>query len=181
MFTLSNHILEQAEFLESPNFSERPKGIKPSLLVIHNISLPPGQYGGGFVKEFFLNQLDTNIHPYFKEIRDLKVSSHLLVERDGSVFQFVDFSKKAWHAGISEFEGKEECNDFSIGIELEGTDTEPYDDEQYQSLTRVTKCLMNIYPEITKDRIVGHADIASKRKTDPGESFDWSRYRSSFS
>ena len=133
MFTLSNHILEQAEFIESPNFSERPEGITPSLLVIHNISLPPGQYGGSFVKEFFLNQLDTDTHPYFKKIKNLKVSSHLLVERDGSVFQFVDFSKKAWHAGISEFEGKQECNDFSIGVELEGTDTDPYSEKQYKT------------------------------------------------
>ena len=179
MFTLSNHILEQAEFLESPNFSERPKGIKPSLLVIHNISLPPGQYGGGFVKEFFLNQLDTNIHPYFKEIKDLKVSSHLLVERDGSVFQFVDFSKKAWHAGMSEFEGKQECNDFSVGIELEGTDTDPYSEKQYEVLIDLTDCILKNYHEITKDRIVGHSQIAPERKTDPGRSFDWSRYKNS--
>lgn len=181
MFTVTNHLLDQAEFLESPNSSERTKGIKPNLIVIHNISLPPNNFGGDYIVDFFLNKLNSSEHPFFEEIKDLKVSSHLFINRTGKVIQFVDFNKKAWHAGISKFEGKDDCNDFSIGIELEGTDTEPYSDEQYQSLTSVTKCLMNIYPKITKDRIVGHADIAPKRKTDPGESFDWSRYRSSFS
>lgn len=181
MFTVTNHLLDQAEFLESPNSSERTKGIKPSLIVIHNISLPPNNFGGDYIVDFFLNKLDSSEHPFFEEIKDLKVSSHLFIDRTGKVIQFVDFNKKAWHAGISKFEGKEDCNDFSIGIELEGTDTESYSDEQYQSLTSVTKCLMNIYSKITKDRIVGHADIAPKRKTDPGESFDWPRYRSSFS
>ena len=179
MFTVTNHLLDQAEVLESPNCSERPKGIKPSLLVIHNISLPPGQYGGGYINQFFLNKLDSSSHSYFKEISELRVSSHLLIERKGSIIQFVSFSMKAWHAGISQFGDQEECNDFSIGVELEGTDTDSYADDQYESLIALTSCLQKNYPDITKDRIVGHCDIAPERKTDPGEAFDWSRYKSS--
>ena len=125
MLTLSNHLIDQAEVMESPNFSDRPQGIAPSLLVIHNISLPPGEFGDSYIKDFFLNKLDCSIHPYFNEIKDLKVSSHLFINREGQLLQFVDFSKKAWHAGVSEFKGQKECNDFSIGIELEGTDTIP--------------------------------------------------------
>ena len=179
MFTVTNHLLDQAKILESPNSSERPKGVKPNLLVIHNISLPPGEFGGRYVEDFFLNKLDPSIHPYFETIIDLKVSSHLLIDRKGTLTQFVNFSKKAWHAGVSEFEGKKECNDFSIGIELEGTDTKPYSEEQYSSLVGVTKSLMGNYSGISKHRIVGHKDIAPGRKTDPGESFDWSRYKDS--
>ena len=179
MFTVTNHLIDQAEFLASPNCSERPKGTKPSLLVIHNISLPPGQYGGGYINQFFQNKLDSSSHPYFKEISVLRVSSHLLIERKGSIIQFVSFSMKAWHAGISQFGNQEECNDFSIGVELEGTDTDFYADKQYESLIALTNCLQENYPEITKERIVGHSDIAPERKTDPGEAFDWSRYKSS--
>ena len=126
-----------------------------------------------------MNKLDSSIHPYFEAIKDLKVSSHLLIDRKGVPTQFVNFSKKAWHAGVSEFEGKKECNDFSIGIELEGTDTEPYPEDQYASLIGITKSLMENYSGITKHRIVGHKDIAPERKTDPGESFDWYRYKDS--
>ena len=179
MFTITNHFVDQAEFVESPNFSERPEGVEPTLLVIHNISLPPGEFGGSYVADFFQNNLDSSTHPFFEEIINLQVSSHLFINRKGNLIQFVELSKKAWHAGASEFEGQKECNDFSIGIELEGTDTEPYSDEQYSSLIDLTQCLIKTYSKITNERIVGHCDIAPTRKTDPGESFDWSRYRSS--
>ncbi len=161
----------------SPNCNERPDPADVSLLVIHNISLPPGEYGTGCVQEFFCNQLDCDSHPFFDEIRGLEVSSHLLIERDGSCTQFVSFDARAWHAGVSEFCGRDNCNDFSIGIELEGCDTEAYTDAQYQSLAAVTGELMRTYPLITPDRITGHSDIAPGRKTDPGPAFDWERYR----
>ena len=179
MFTITDHYVDQAKFIESPNFSDRPAGVKPTLLVIHNISLPPGKFGGPYIADFFQNRLDTSKHPFFEEIADLQVSSHLFVDREGQLIQFVDLNKKAWHAGISEFEGQKECNDFSIGIELEGTDTEPYSDKQYLSLISLTNCLMERYSGISTERIVGHCDIAPSRKTDPGVSFDWSRYKNS--
>ena len=179
MFTITDHRVDQAEFILSPNFSDRPEGVEPTLLVIHNISLPPGEFGGSYIADFFQNKLDTSKHPFFEEIADLQVSSHLFVDREGQLIQFVDLNKKAWHAGISEFEGKKECNDFSIGIELEGTDTEPYSDKQYLSLISLTNCLMERYSGISTERIVGHCDIAPSRKTDPGVSFDWSRYKNS--
>jgi len=179
LFTITDHRVDQAEFILSPNFSDRPEGVEPTLLVIHNISLPPGEFGGSYIADFFQNKLDTSKHPFFEEIADLQVSSHLFVDREGQLIQFVDLNKKAWHAGISEFEGKKECNDFSIGIELEGTDTEPYSDKQYLSLISLTNCLMERYSGISTERIVGHCDIAPSRKTDPGVSFDWSRYKNS--
>ncbi len=179
MFTITNHRLDQAEFIESPNFSERPEGVGPSLIVVHNISLPPGRFGGDFIKQFFVNSLNSELHPYFKEISDLRVSSHLLIERDGNIIQFVEFNKSAWHAGVSEYEGQKDCNDFSIGIELEGTDSDPYQDIQYSILSGISECLMGSYLEINKERIIGHADIAPDRKTDPGDSFDWLRFRDS--
>jgi len=179
LFTITDHRVDQAEFILSPNFSDRPEGVEPTLLVIHNISLPPGEFGGSYIADFFQNKLDTSKHPFFEEIADLQVSSHLFVDREGQLIQFVDLNKKAWHAGISEFEGQKECNDFSIGIELEGTDTEPYSDKQYLSLISLTNCLMERYSGISTERIVGHCDIAPSRKTDPGVSFDWSRYKNS--
>tara|TARA_B100000929_G_scaffold118478_1_gene93890 strand:- start:550 stop:1095 length:546 start_codon:yes stop_codon:yes gene_type:complete len=179
LFTITNHRLDQAEFIESPNFSERPEGVDPSLIVVHNISLPPGRFGGDFIKQFFVNSLNSELHPYFKEISDLRVSSHLLIERDGNIIQFVEFNKSAWHAGVSEYEGQKDCNDFSIGIELEGTDSDPYQDIQYSILSGISECLMGSYLEINKERIIGHADIAPDRKTDPGDSFDWLRFRDS--
>jgi AmpD protein len=179
LFTITDHRVDQAEFILSPNFSDRPEGIKPTLLVIHNISLPPGEFGGPYIADFFQNKLDASKHPFFEEIANLQVSSHLLIGREGQLIQFVDLNKKAWHAGISEFEGQKECNDFSIGIELEGTDTEPYSDKQYLSLISLTNCLMESYSGISIERIVGHSDIAPSRKTDPGVSFDWSRYKDS--
>ncbi len=161
----------------SPNADQRPGGELPSLLVIHNISLPPGCFGGGEIVDFFTNRLDVDAHPYFREIAGLRVSAHLLIDRLGVVTQFVSFLDRAWHAGASSFEGRERCNDFSIGIELEGTDSEPYGDAQYRVLAAVTRALIRAYPAITPERIRGHSDIAPGRKTDPGEAFDWSRYR----
>jgi len=160
----------------SPNFNERPAG-EVSLLVIHNISLPPAQFATGKVQEFFQNRLDVTEHPYFAGIADLRVSAHFLIERDGKVTQFVSCLARAWHAGVSVFEGRETCNDFSVGIELEGTDDLPFTDEQYCALTALTRQLQKRFPAITAQRICGHSDIAPGRKTDPGPAFDWARYQ----
>ncbi|WP_044872142.1 1,6-anhydro-N-acetylmuramyl-L-alanine amidase AmpD [Pseudomonas sp. LFM046] len=160
----------------SPNFNCRPQG-EVSLLVIHNISLPPGQFGTGKVKEFFQNRLDPDEHPYFQGIRDLKVSAHFLIERDGAVTQFVSCNERAWHAGVSLFEGRENCNDFSLGIELEGTDDQAFTELQYAALISLVEQLRCAYPAITPARICGHSDIAPGRKTDPGPKFDWARLR----
>lgn len=173
-----NHYLDGAEQVQSPNYNERPSGEEISLLVIHNISLPPGRYGGGYIEQFFQNRLPIAVDPFFEEIKELQVSSHLLIERTGRIVQFVPFSKRAWHAGISEYQGRDGCNDFSLGIELEGTDDEPYTDIQYKQLAEITRAIQTRYPAITLDRIVGHCDIAPIRKTDPGPSFDWQKYRS---
>lgn len=165
--------LESARHVASPNFDQRPPGCDVSLLVLHNISLPPGSYGGDHIERFFCNRLDSTEHPYFPEIENLKVSAHLLVRRDGEIVQFVSLLQRAWHAGRSCFEGRPECNDFSIGVELEGTDHEPYSAEQYASLIRLSQSLMTAFPAITPERIVGHEHIAPERKTDPGPAFDW--------
>lgn len=169
--------LSYARQLPSPNCSERPTGIAVELLVIHNISLPPGRYGQGYIEALFRNQLDSAVDPYFEEIAHLQVSAHLLIDRQGEVTQFVPFDKKAWHAGQSLFNGRDNCNDFSIGIELEGTDTEAFTSDQYESLIQICRELMAQYPRITLDSIVGHSDIAPGRKTDPGPFFDWARFR----
>ncbi|MEM0953564.1 MAG: 1,6-anhydro-N-acetylmuramyl-L-alanine amidase AmpD [Pseudomonadota bacterium] len=163
---------------ESPNYNARTCD-DISLLVIHNISLPPGEYGDGCVQAFFANALDCDSHPAFDELRDMQVSAHFLIERDGQLTQFVSTDERAWHAGVSSFAGRENCNDFSIGIELEGSDSEAYTDAQYKQLAALTQDIMQCYPAITVDRIVGHADIAPGRKTDPGPAFDWTRYRAS--
>jgi AmpD protein len=160
----------------SPNFNERPQG-EVSLLVIHNISLPPGQFGTGKVQEFFQNRLIVDEHPYFAEIASLRVSAHFLIERDGAITQFVSCNERAWHAGQSCFAGRENCNDFSLGIELEGTDEQPFSDAQYAALVGLTAELQRVYPALTLERICGHSDIAPTRKTDPGPAFDWSRLR----
>ena len=160
----------------SPNFGPRPDGSSISLLVVHNISLPPEQFGGPHIENFFCNCLDTAAHPYFETIAELKVSAHALIRRDGSVIQFVSCLDRAWHAGRSSFQGKEECNDYSIGIELEGLDTDTYTPAQYESLAEVSAAIMAEYPEIDKSRITGHSDIAPGRKLDPGPGFDWDRY-----
>ncbi len=171
--------LSPARHLASPNCDDRCSGDEISLLVIHNISLPPGQFGTGHVDAFFCNQLDVEAHEFFEEIKDLRVSAHFLVARDGAVTQFVPTTKRAWHAGVSCFDGRKACNDFSIGIEMEGTDDQPYTDDQYQTLTQLTQALMIRHQAITDDRIAGHCDIAPERKTDPGPAFDWQRYRTS--
>ncbi|CAM3293155.1 N-acetylmuramoyl-L-alanine amidase [Pseudomonas floridensis] len=159
----------------SPNFNSRPES-EISLLVIHNISLPPAQFKTGKVQAFFQNQLDTSEHPYFEGIAHLTVSAHFLIERDGDVIQFVSCLDRAWHAGVSSFQGREGCNDFSIGIELEGTDDQPFTDAQYTALIELTRQLRRAYPKITAERICGHSDIAPGRKTDPGPCFDWGRF-----
>lgn len=161
----------------SPNFGPRPEGADISLLIVHNISLPPGQFGGGHIERFFCNQLDASAHPYFETIADLEVSAHALIHRDGSVVQFVSLLERAWHAGRSSFCGQDECNDFSIGIELEGTDEVPYTEAQYQSLARLSRLIMATWPAIDRDRITGHSDVAPGRKTDPGPAFDWHHFQ----
>lgn len=160
----------------SPNFNERPCG-EVSLLVIHNISLPPAQFGTGKVQAFFQNRLDCSEHPYFEGIANLTVSAHFLIEREGAITQFVSCRDRAWHAGVSYFDGREGCNDFSIGIELEGTDEQAFTDAQYASLETLTCVLLRHFPLINEQRIQGHSDIAPGRKTDPGPAFDWPRYR----
>jgi len=166
---ISNHLLVSAAQSPSVNCSDRPTD-KISLIVIHNISLPPGEFNNHYVEQFFTNQLDFNAHPYFKTIQDLRVSAHLLIKRDGSIIQFVPFDKRAWHAGESSFNGQDNCNDFSIGIELEGTDNLNYETVQYQSLKTTLRQLKDHYPV---QNIVGHSDIAPGRKTDPGGAFNW--------
>ncbi len=169
--------LSSVERCPSPNFNQRPPGCPIDLLVIHNISLPPGEFGTPAVRQLFTNCLDCNANPAFADLVDLRVSSHLLIDRAGAICQFVPFSLRAWHAGVSQFQGRENCNDFSIGIELEGTDELPYTEAQYRSLVMVTDTLRCYYPGISKDRIAGHSDIAPGRKTDPGPAFDWHYFK----
>lgn len=166
--------LENTRFIPSRNCDDRPNGCPISLLVIHNISLPPDEFGGGGVIELFTNRLDPEAHPYYQPLRGLKVSAHFFIRRDGEIIQFVPCGKRAWHAGVSHWQGKTCCNDFSIGIELEGNDTTPFTDIQYTALIPLTQALQNAYPIID---IAGHSDIAAGRKTDPGPCFDWKRYR----
>ena len=172
---ISDIWLRSARKLASPNFDERPDD-NVDLLVIHNISLPPGQFQGNHIEDFFCNRLDPGLHPYFETIADMRVSAHLLIRRDGQVIQFVPLNRRAWHAGVSSFQGRESCNDYSIGIELEGTDDLPYTEPQYRKLAEVTELIRRHYPAITKQRITGHCNIAPKRKTDPGPAFDWADY-----
>lgn len=161
----------------SPNFDERPPGHAPDVLVIHAISLPPGAFGGQGIEQLFCNRLDSGEHPYYREIEGLKVSAHFLIRRDAEVIQFVPLHMRAWHAGESCCEGRTRVNDFSIGVELEGTDDIPFEDAQYAALAELTRVLMRAYPAITPGRVYGHCDIAPGRKTDPGPCFDWARYR----
>lgn len=156
--------------LASPNFNSRPVNTAVHIIVIHSISLPPGDYNNNYIEDFFLNQLDIDGHPYFKEIKDLKVSAHFLIKRNGELIQFVSCSDRAWHAGESSYQGKENCNDFSIGIELEGDDKTPYEEDQYIKLLELLECLRKEY---NIQDIVGHSDIAPNRKTDPGPLFNW--------
>jgi N-acetyl-anhydromuramoyl-L-alanine amidase len=159
-------------YIESPNQDERPGGEEPTLLVVHSISLPPGEYGGDAIERFFTNGLDPAAHPYFREIGHLKVSSHFLVRRDGGLLQFVPTDRRAWHAGVSRWRGRERCNDFSIGVELEGLDDAPFAEVQYEALIRLVRTLRARHP--LRD-IAAHSDIAPGRKTDPGRFFDWPR------
>lgn len=168
--------LLQAEKKLSPHFSERSVDDEISLLVIHNISLPAGQFDNNYISDLFLGQLDISQHPSFSDLADVRVSAHCLIQRDGHIIQYVSFNDKAWHAGVSSFQQKEQCNDFSIGIELEGTDDKDYTAEQYQQLIALTHCLQDNFPAIM-GHVVGHCDIAPNRKTDPGQSFDWCYFR----
>jgi len=170
-------LLDDAQYIPSPNYNERPSNTDVNLLVIHNTSLPPGEFGGNAVIDLFCNKLDPAAHPSFKNIAILRVSAHLLIRRDGGMIQFVPFHKRAWHAGVSIFRGRENCNDYSIGVELEGTDDIPYEEIQYQQLSAVTQLLRQDYPKIAVENIVGHSEIAPTRKTDPGKAFDWKYYR----
>lgn len=174
-------LLPQAEYHPSENWDDRPTAACVDLLVIHSISLPPGEFGGPWIEDLFLNRLDPEVHPYFRQIDRLRVSSHLLIRRDGQLIQYVPLNRRAWHAGVSSFCGRESCNDFSIGIELEGSDEHPFTDAQYVTLTEATDAILAHYPAITRERIKGHADIAPGRKTDPGPGFDWPRYLASLS
>jgi AmpD protein len=161
----------------SPNFDARPHGVEIDLLVVHAISLPPGKYGGGYVEKLFSNCLNAEEHPYFAEIRDFKVSAHALIARDGKVTQFVPFTERAWHAGESSFQDKSRCNDYAIGVELEGCDDEPFTPQQYKVLAELTVLIMKAWPAITWERVVGHSDISPGRKTDPGPFFEWETLR----
>jgi N-acetyl-anhydromuramoyl-L-alanine amidase len=170
-------LLRTARYVASPNFDERPRGTLPELIVVHGISLPPDEFGGPWIEALFLNRLPPEVHPYFATIAGLQVSSHLVIRRTGEIVQFVPFSMRAWHAGKSNFAGRERCNDFSIGIELEGGDEIPYEPVQYRRLTDTVIALCEAYPTLSLERIAGHSDISPGRKTDPGPSFDWLRFR----
>lgn len=165
-----------ARQVPSPNFNVRPAQTEIQLVVIHNISLPPSQFGGGYIEQFFQNQLDWQAHPYFQTIEGMQVSAHLLILRSGEVLQFVNFNDRAWHAGRSSYLGKKECNDYSVGIELEGSDDQPFEPIQYTMLADVVACLQQAYPKI-QQHLAGHSDIAPGRKTDPGPHFDWAHFR----
>tara|TARA_B100001029_G_C15063461_1_gene460857 strand:+ start:6680 stop:7216 length:537 start_codon:yes stop_codon:yes gene_type:complete len=170
-------IIDEAEFYPSPNFNNRPRNTKIDLFVIHSISLPAGNYNTQLIKDFFLNRLDPGNDKFLQSIQNLKVSSHFLITRQGDIIQFVPIQNRAWHAGQSCYHGRENCNDFSIGIELEGSDTEEFTKEQYSSLSRLINFLSN-HLNISKKNIVGHDQISPGRKTDPGPCFDWDALRS---
>ncbi len=169
--------IEGVERIPSPNFDDRPPGFEPEVIIIHAISLPPGQYGGDYIDALFCNQLDATDHPYFEGLKGLKVSSHFLIRRAGTLVQYVAVDKRAWHAGVSTCLGRERVNDFSIGIELEGCDEDQFSSEQYACLEALIELLFERFPKIDRSRIFGHSEIAPGRKTDPGPNFDWSRIR----
>ncbi len=171
-------LLDIAEYIESPNCDDRPDVGDISLIVIHNISLPPNEFGGEGITQLFTNTLDPQEYPGYRELCELRVSSHLLIRRDGRMIQYVPFHKRAWHAGVSAYKGRKRCNDFSIGIELEGADDIPYAEQQYKVLTKSLRLLRETYTDIHAEDVIGHSDIASGRKTDPGPVFDWSRIES---
>ncbi|WP_045227082.1 1,6-anhydro-N-acetylmuramyl-L-alanine amidase AmpD [Methyloterricola oryzae] len=167
--------LEGVRHIPSPNHDERPDPEDVSLIVVHGISLPPGEFGGDGVERLFTNTLPEGVHPYYDTIRNLRVAAHAFIRRDGEVIQFVPFHRRAWHAGVSEYRGRSVCNDFSIGIELEGTDTLPYTEDQYGQLASLIRALCAHYPSLSTERIAGHSEIAPGRKTDPGPCFEWPR------
>lgn len=169
-------LIRGARFVASPNCDARPEGSPIDILVIHSISLPPGRFGGPAIEQLFCNTLNADEDPCYREIRNLKVSAHVLIRRDGELVQFVSMRQRAWHAGLSYCEGRTRINDFSIGVELEGTDDLPFEDAQYESLSGLTRAIRRAYPAIIPGRIYGHGDIAPGRKTDPGPMFDWKRY-----
>lgn len=170
-------MLEGVRQVLSPHCDARPAGTAIDLIVIHGISLPPGEFGGPWIERLFTGNLPHEVHPYFAQIRGLRVSSHLLVRRDGELLQFVPFQLRAWHAGVSEYAGRAACNDFSIGIELEGDDQTPYEPAQYRAAAAAVRALLEAYPALSAQRIAGHSDISPGRKTDPGPAFDWNRFR----
>jgi AmpD protein len=175
--TITDGWASPARHMPSPNFSDRPANCLIDTLIVHNISLPPGKFGAGYIDQLFCNTLNCSEHEYFAQLEGVKVSAHILIERSGAMVQYVPFHKKAWHAGESEYKGRQACNDFSIGVELEGTDTEPFTQAQYQGLIVLTQVLIAHYSGLTTDRIVGHSDVAPNRKTDPGPCFDWHYYK----
>lgn len=177
MFSLTDHWVDQARRVPSPNHNCRPDPGDIALVVVHNISLPPRQFGGPQIEAFFQNRLDCDAHPYFEQLRELRVSSHFLIRRDGELVQFVPCDRRAWHAGVSQWRGRDNCNDFSLGIELEGADDIPYEDGQYRALAGLITALIAAYPGLSTDTITGHEQIAPGRKTDPGPAFDWRRLR----
>jgi AmpD protein len=174
---LDSGLLREARQVPSPNFDSRPTGVEPDLIVVHGISLPPGDFGGPWIDHLFTNTLPPDAHPYFAGAASRRVSAHLCIRRDGSVTQYVRFPDRAWHAGQSSYEGRSACNDFSVGIELEGADTVAYDARQYDALALVVAALCAAYPTLRPTRLTGHSDIAPGRKTDPGPAFDWPRAR----
>lgn len=169
-------LVDPARFIASPNCDERPVGTVVDAVIIHCISLPPGRYGGGHIEQLFCNSLDPADHEYFESVCKLTVSAHFLIDREGALTQFVPTHLRAWHAGESRLRGRERVNDFSVGIELEGTEDSSFTSPQYDALIQLTRALMVAYPEIRKDNLVGHSDVAPGRKTDPGACFDWDRY-----
>ena len=174
---LESGLLRGVRQIASPNCDLRPAGVEPELIVVHGISLPPGEFGGPWIDRLFTNALPPEAHPYFAEVAALRVASHLVIRRDGNITQYVSFAQRAWHAGQSSYNGREACNDFSIGVELEGTDTLAYEAVQYQALADAIAALCAAYPKLTPARLVGHSDIAPGRKTDPGPAFDWPHAR----
>ncbi len=170
-------LLRGARQVLSPHCDPRPAGAVPELIVVHGISLPPGEYGGPHVEQLFCGGLDPGAHPYFAEVAALRVSAHFLIRRDGEVLQFVPVGLRAWHAGRSSWQGREACNDFSVGIELEGSDEQPYEPAQYAALAQLVRALCAACPTLSPQRLLGHSDISPGRKTDPGPSFEWDRLR----
>jgi N-acetyl-anhydromuramoyl-L-alanine amidase len=170
-------LLARTRQVLSPHFDARPKGVAPELIVVHGISLPAGEFGGPWIDHLFAGDLRADAHASFSDTAGLRVSAHAVIRRDGAITQYVPFGMRAWHAGQSQYQGRAGCNDFSIGVELEGTDSIPYTDAQYESLAALIQALLATYPTLAAQRITGHSDIAPGRKTDPGPAFDWVRLR----